>query len=236
MTRNTREKRDDAANSNQIMDERGGRGESQSCARDVDDVPVWCDSGNRDGDGWWEYIPEGTTPFETPPYVYFDASSYNLRPTYPNDAAELAGELGEPAPSKQNDIVPGSGPGGLVQDWGVAVPYARQATNGSPNPQNAKIEWLGAGKFQIICGGSDGSYGRDANLASSAFPAFDVRQIAFAGIPFPEHWPPVPTLQSAQTPDVSTGFQIGHYPGDRDNLTNFYSGTLQDLVEENTKE
>lgn len=99
---------------------------------------------DRDNDGWWEYIPQGTpsSGAEMPPYVYFNGTGYNDFPAYP------MGNIGE----------------ANMPVWGTAIPYAADATakgtNPSSNPPaNLKVQWMNSQKYQIIAAGRDGSYG-----------------------------------------------------------------------------
>ncbi len=49
---------------------------------EFDELRLW----DFDGDGWWEYVPEGASSQETP-YVYFDSRTYD-KTRYPKDKAE----------------------------------------------------------------------------------------------------------------------------------------------------
>ena len=103
---------------------------------------------DRDQDGWWEYIQDGKAEGDMPPYVYFDPTTYNLRPFYP-----------------QSDM-----PSANTVNWGHAIPYAtsdtqRQFASASPNP---RILWANSQKFQIVAPGRDGSYGRQLQFTSPA--------------------------------------------------------------------
>lgn len=108
---------------------------------------------DRDGDGWPEYIPPGTTTVaEMPPYVYFDSTSYGLFPHYPGN---------EPGPFVPEPLSPFE----LIGDWGLAFPYVTSwevAPHTDPtNSQAWNLRWVNPSTFQIISAGQDGKYGSD---------------------------------------------------------------------------
>lgn len=51
---------------------------------EFDDLRLW----DFDGDGWWEYVPQGSSSQETP-YVYFDSRTYH-QARYPKDETKLS--------------------------------------------------------------------------------------------------------------------------------------------------
>jgi len=100
---------------------------------------------DSDKDGWPEYVPDmGGTADETPPYAYFDASTYGVLPFYPS--------MNHPR----------------LSDWGVARPYLiRYTRDGNQLPLPASF--AAAETFQIICAGADNQFGTsDPALAVEA--------------------------------------------------------------------
>jgi len=105
---------------------------------------------DRDGDGWYEYVPNlKTSVVDTAPYAYFDSGSYGLGSHYPYNHSNTATQER------------------LAGLWGYAVPYGAQyvvppsADGGDPaDPRTWAITgWQEPDKFQIICVGIDGQYG-----------------------------------------------------------------------------
>ena len=124
---------------------------------------------DRDGDGWWEYIPDATAATgDMPPYVYFDSTSYNASdPAEENLASypsELSGAIRGPA---------------ATTIWGVCWPLLREdhplASGGLPN-------WYNSDKFQIIYCGLDGAY--SASGASRPYPPSDTTEMVYPDGPF----------------------------------------------------
>jgi prepilin-type N-terminal cleavage/methylation domain-containing protein len=105
-----------------------------------------------DGDGWWEYVPEGTSSVgdQMPPYVYFDAASYGLEPQYPSRS---------PSGGSANPGAPFTGGPGAA--WGRAVPYV--VAFDSDGYVDGFHE---ASSFQLISAGLDSIYG-DIQFAST---------------------------------------------------------------------
>jgi type II secretory pathway pseudopilin PulG len=100
-----------------------------------------------DQDGWWEYLPPGgSSESNTPPFVYFDFTSYQLGPAYPYPSA--AG----PAPARQ---------GTNESLWGNCHPYAA-------DPPTAPIKFMNSQKFQIISAGLDNRF--DERISSIMNP------------------------------------------------------------------
>lgn len=105
---------------------------------------------DRDGDGWWEYVPNATASTgEMPPYVYFDSTSYNAStpPLGPVEPVFLASY-----PSS----TPVKGPTGAITTWGVCWPVLRE-----PHPVASVVgqtQWYNSDTFQIHCSGLDGAY------------------------------------------------------------------------------
>lgn len=112
---------------------------------------------DRDGDGWLEYVQQGTAPADMPPFVYFDNTAYNFGIAYP--------------PLESGDFID------KVVVWGHCVPYAHVDTlKSSLDPTDmddliSKIQWMESKKFQLIAPGRDGSYGRQiVNLTPLTVP------------------------------------------------------------------
>ncbi|MDZ4780883.1 MAG: type II secretion system protein [Planctomycetia bacterium] len=99
---------------------------------------------DRDGDGWYEYVPPGNVGAGNgPPYVYFSSRSYTKK----WDDSSL-------------DLV--KYPKGSTSDWGFCKPY------GSSESVNS---WVNPKKFQIICAGLDGFFGAPSNQLPRLFPS-----------------------------------------------------------------
>lgn len=96
---------------------------------------------DRDGDGWPEYIYDASTPFETPPFVYFDAPSYAMGAHYPHWLEDISVNASQSAVSQ------------MVEQWGFARPYA-----GSVDGANNVQTWVAPQGFQIVAAGLDGFY------------------------------------------------------------------------------
>ena len=108
-----------------------------------------------DGDGWFEYVPPNSPPR---PYCFFDARSYN-------DAIN-AGTI-----TLIDLIYTG------LDDSGSCFPYADfQATAAN----GGTVVYEEAQKFQIICAGMDGIYGKAAVAAGIRYSKNDD-----AGLTFP---------------------------------------------------
>jgi prepilin-type N-terminal cleavage/methylation domain-containing protein len=104
---------------------------------------------DRDGDGWYEYVPPGRTGSgETPPYVYFHFRSYTAPETPGTDLPMIEQRVYYPklqvAPSQYTE-------------WGRAAPYRADPAQG---PNNSIGQgWVNPQSFQIISAGLDGVYG-----------------------------------------------------------------------------
>lgn len=154
---------------------------------------------DRDQDGWWEYIQEGTAEGDMPPYVYFDSSTYNLRPFYP-----------------QSDM-----PGANAINWGHALPYATSDTQQQFNTGNTKVLWVNSQKFQIVAPGRGGSYGRSITYCgASLYPdpsANDMVKINAEVRLYPTCMLLIPS--ASYKPTSLPDFEL-------DNLTNFATSEL----------
>jgi prepilin-type N-terminal cleavage/methylation domain-containing protein len=157
---------------------------------------------DRDLDGWWEYVPDmRTTSGETPPFVYFDSTTYNVW-----DGDMTADAFGvAPYPSSAMGAVRGpAGTGGapnLLATWGQAWPWLRLPYDTMAMPPVARNQWLNSDTFQIVCSGLDGVYD------DPALP-----------IPAPPQWH---ESLHALDPDHPV----------KDNLTNFAEGPLAEQDE-----
>lgn len=117
---------------------------------------------DRDGDGWYEYIPPGNIGAGNgPPYVYFSSRSYaNLADNNGNLDPKLAPLVRYPRQDSAN-----------VSEWGFATPY-----RSSDGPK----AWVNPKSFQIISAGLDGNFGNTvaATAGPKAFPAGDKYETA----------------------------------------------------------
>jgi prepilin-type N-terminal cleavage/methylation domain-containing protein len=99
---------------------------------------------DRDGDGWFEYIPPGNIGAGNgPPYAYFNSKSY-ANTTDPN----LLQMVRYP---KQEAV--------QTPEWGFATPY--RSSEGT-------LAWVNPKKFQLISAGLDGVFGN--TVAATAGP------------------------------------------------------------------
>jgi len=190
--------------------------------------------GDADGDGWPEYYPPGaavpqppgsafTVGNPVPPYVYFDAASYDFFTVY--DPSGVNGIATYPCPYPMNPTNFGGNnlnnyagatvtlqPTAYVGQWGLAVPYAQTLTQ-ITGTSTGTIAWVNDSKFQVISAGIDTLY------ASTG-----------CGTTTRVNFPLFPTPQ--QGPGWTTGIFTLDYNdaiyGEPDNQANFTSGTLQD--------
>ena len=96
---------------------------------------------DRDNDGWWEYAPDiASSTGLVPPYVYFDAASYE----------KLAVQV---YPCAVDTPPYTASHKSLYLQWGVIVPYMSTYTS---NPVNVKM--VNPKGFQIISAGLDSIY------------------------------------------------------------------------------
>ncbi|MCA9099968.1 MAG: type II secretion system protein [Planctomycetales bacterium] len=104
-----------------------------------------------DQDGWWEYVPDGTSSIgdQMPPYVYFDSASYALAPEYPSAS-----------PGRQTAVGPNDAPfklSGVGTEWGGVRPYATDTT---VDPMTSiPVHFHQPDTFQLISAGLDAIYG-----------------------------------------------------------------------------
>jgi hypothetical protein len=105
-----------------------------------------------DNDGWWEYVPDGSSPIgdQMPPYVYFDASSYELAPQYPS-----------PSPATGSTSIGPPFTGGKGAAWGRVGPYHAAIEGGNSTGFQASTS------FQLISAGLDAIYG-DVGFSNTA--------------------------------------------------------------------
>ena len=117
---------------------------------------------DSDEDGWWEYIPKGVSPASNglvPPYVYFDAATYNTLSTVKSPLSYSGYPIASGSGSSPNSA-------GLIASWGTAVPYAMKVPSATGN---SVISWCAPNSFQIICAGTDACYG-DMGSAAVRIP------------------------------------------------------------------
>ncbi|HUY36988.1 MAG TPA: type II secretion system protein [Pirellulales bacterium] len=183
--------------------------------------------GDADGDGWPEYYPPGAavpqppnSPYQVgnpvPPYVYFDAASYDSFLVY--DSTNTNGVPTYPSPYPMNAAGLNNGPSttmtlqptGYLNQWGLAVPYA--ATILKTGNTTGNVTWVNDKKFQVISAGLDAMYASIAagTTTRNNFPLF----------PTPQQLPALPGTFTLDVNDAVIG--------EPDNLTNFFSGTLFD--------
>lgn len=99
---------------------------------------------DRDGDGWYEYLPPGNAGGGNgPPYVYFNSKSY-AGVTNPTLLAMAR------YPKQEGPQTP---------EWGFATPYRSSEGN---------LAWVNPKKFQILSASLDGIYGN--TVAATAGP------------------------------------------------------------------
>ena len=119
---------------------------------------------DRDGDGWPEYVFEGTTPFDTPPFIYIDAITYQT--TYYPLAPFLDATGGTIPAATRNAYEEGR-----AEEWGHCLAYARMQIDTTP-----RYQWINDQSFQIIASGLDGRYGvaeAPASFTPRFFPSGD---------------------------------------------------------------
>ncbi len=109
-----------------------------------------------DGDGWPEYQPAvASSTGATPPYVYFDADSYD---NFAN--SELVNLY--PCVQQTRPYTPAHK--SLLAQWGAVVPYAANVSGNTIAMVNPK-------KFQIISAGLDSIYTQE-NTPPSNLPEY----------------------------------------------------------------
>lgn len=153
---------------------------------------------DRDNDGWPEYIPQGNSAaIDPPPYVYFDAPTYQLGARYPWG----------PTPEIEESLADGDGLG-----WGYCTPYARRISLNTASPYWS-VDWASPDSFQLIAAGADGRYNdpRDPANPTQIFP--------------PVTLPASDERSEMTVPVYTTGenFTVS----DMDNLTNFSDSRLE---------
>lgn len=176
-------------------DARGSRSDRTTPLYDFDETRLV----DNDGDGWWEFVPRGRSQSASgrmPPYVYFDAQVYTATKTTEYGATYA----GYPAVG-----YPPASPGSmqLLQEWGLAVPYAVAV-----RPGDVPIRWINPRTFQIVCAGMDSEYG-EPGVAQVRLPIYP-GSAAFHGA----------NLAQAQ----------GYDPQENDNLTNFADSRLDNIA------
>jgi hypothetical protein len=113
---------------------------------------------DRDGDGWYEYVPTGNIGGGNgPPYVYFNSKSY---------ANQLNTTDGSPIdPAKYAMVRYPKQEVAQTSEWGFATPY---------RSSEGKAMWVNPKKFQIISASLDGVYGNtQGTLGPKNFPTGD---------------------------------------------------------------
>jgi prepilin-type N-terminal cleavage/methylation domain-containing protein len=111
---------------------------------------------DRDGDGWYEYLPPGNIGAGNgPPYVYFSSKNYS----------------GVTDPLKLQMVRYPKQEAAQTPEWGYATPY-RSSEGG--------MAWVNPKKYQIISASLDGVFGNTvaATAGPKDFPVGDKYEIA----------------------------------------------------------
>ncbi|MCA9122876.1 MAG: prepilin-type N-terminal cleavage/methylation domain-containing protein [Planctomycetaceae bacterium] len=136
---------------------------------------------DRDSDGWPEYYPKQASDA---PYVYFDGRLQNIldpsdgktKPTsaycwavYPYPTPSSASYIAAVTPTRVATRIPDAG----TSSYGDIRPYraSNVAADGTVWPPQADAgQWMGAGKFQIVCAGLDNDFGTSSKTSFKSFP------------------------------------------------------------------